>query len=670
MSWVDELLHASMTCVSDVRMTTNLSQGSPQMPASVSGRPGPIASLLHSALSVHLQGHMTQARTGYEQVLALEPCNFDALHLLGVLALQQRDPALAERLIARALKKAPKHAPAWNHRGVALKELKRFKDALDCYEQALLIDPNFSQAHCNKGVALKELGRLESAVACYEQALQLQSDYPEALSNRGNALHQLGRLGEALDSIDAALALRPQASDLHINRGIILQSLGLENEALASFERAVEMAPGQAQAHFNRGNALRALRRFDEAVHSYKLALTLEPDSAPISINLGVALQAMRRTSEALEIFDRLIALDPKNNQACVNRAVILQESHRLQEAIAQCDQLIERSPDLAPAHWNKAIALLLLGDFDRGWPAYEWRWRVEGLGIVQRSFVQPQWFGQETLAGKTILLHAEQGLGDTLQFCRYATPLHRLGARVLVQAPAALLPLLQGLPGVDQLLADGQDAPAGLQFDLHCPMLSLPLAFRTRPDTIPSPGRYLPPSVAKLQSWRGRLGPRTKPRIGLVWRGSTLHKNDGNRSLALAQLLAQLPERFDFYSLQKEIRSDDSQALLSSGLKHFGDLLQDWADTAALCDLMDLVISVDTAVAHLAGALGKATWILLPYAPDWRWMLGRSDSPWYASARLYRQERDCQWDPVLRRVQHDLLQMPLHDSQDSSSGP
>ena len=295
------------------------------------------------------------------------------------------------------------------------------------------------------------------------------------------------------------------------------------------------------------------------------------------------------------------------------------------------------------------------LQDFENGWELYEWRWKRENFTSRKRNFSQPLWLGVESLANKTILLHAEQGLGDTIQFCRYIPLVKKLGARVLLEVPKPLMELLEDFEGVDELLEAGKKLP---EFDYQCPLLSLPLSFKTELNAIPSPTPYLQSNAEKIMVWSQRLGAKSKHRIGLVWSGSTIHKNDSNRSLALADLINYLPQNFEYVSLQKEVRERDNEVLANSAIKNYSQQLIDFTDTAALCDLMDLVISVDTSVAHLAAALGKPTWILLPFISDWRWMLDREDSPWYESVKLYRQGEDREWEPVFERVARDLIEL------------
>jgi hypothetical protein len=341
---------------------------------------------------------------------------------------------------------------------------------------------------------------------------------------------------------------------------------------------------------------------------------------------------------------------------------VALQNLKRFSDAMVGFRKAFDLKSDYAEAHWNKSLLFLLTGDFDAGWELYEWRWKVPRVMRNLADFLQPLWLAQsefgglEGLAGKTILVHSEQGLGDTIQFARYLPLLADRGARVVFELPEVLLGTLQGMPGVSDFVVKGQALPAA---DFHCPLLSLPLAFNTTLESIPSPGPYLEADAGKVEQWSKRLGPKRRRRIGVVWSGNSQHKNDHNRSIPLESLLPQLPEQFDWVSLQREVREADQRVLeLHPGVRHFGAELEDFTDTAALCALMDLVISVDTSVAHLSGALGRPTWILLPYLPDWRWLLDREDCPWYSSAKLYRQQVSGGWGPVVAQVAHALSRL------------
>ena len=611
-----------------------------------------VAASFKQGLALHQQGQLAQAQLVYQQVLVKEPQHFDALHLSGVIAFQSKKPTLAVELIGKALEINPNDSAAYSNRGLALKALKRLEEALASFDRAIAIKPDYAQAYSNRGLALQDLKRLEEALASYDRAIEIEPDYAQAHFNRGNALQDLERGEEALASYDRAIAIKPDYAQAYSNRGLALQDLKRLEEALASYDRAIEIEPDFAKVHFKRGDALQELKRVEEALASYGRAIAIEPDYAQAYLNRGNALRNLKRVEEALASYDRAIAIKPDYAEAYNNRGNALQDLKRVEEALASYDRAIEIEPDYGGAYWNKSLVLLLAGEFAQGWDLYEWRWKYEGAQLKKPNFSQPVWLGTENISGKTILLHAEQGLGDTIQFCRYAKLVKTLGARVILEVPKALLGLLSELEGVDELIEEGKALPA---FDCHCPLLSLPLAFKTDLTNIPSPRPYLAASSQKTAEWAQRLGAKSKPRVGLVWSGSTGHKNDHNRSLALQQLLPHLPDCCEYVSLQKEVREVDLQVLEGSGIGHYERELKDFADTAALCQLMDLVISVDTSVAHLAGAIGKTTWVLLPYAPDWRWLLDRDDSPWYESVKLYRQDAGREWVSVLQAIEGDL---------------
>jgi hypothetical protein len=329
-------------------------------------------------------------------------------------------------------------------------------------------------------------------------------------------------------------------------------------------------------------------------------------------------------------------------------------ELFELDAALDSFDRAIAIKPDYHEARLHKSLALLFGGNFKSGWELYESRWNVDKFTSPGRNFAQPLWLGCESLDGKTILLHSEQGLGDTIQFCRYAPMVADLGARVIIEAEKSLAGLLEKITGVSEVVTKGSDLPG---FDYHCPLMSLPLAFKTELGNIPCPEKYLTSEPGKLAYWNSRLGPKTEPRIGLVWSGSNNNPKLSHRRLPLDSAIRQLPPGFQYVSLQTEVWDEDSSTLESAGnIIHFGDELNDFTDTAALCELMDIVISVDTSVAHLSGALGKPTWVLLAFSPEWRWMLDRDDSPWYPGMRLFRQGKIGDWTGVLEKLKSELL--------------
>ena len=385
----------------------------------------------------------------------------------------------------------------------------------------------------------------------------------------------------------------------------------------------------------------------------YEEVLAEQPAHAAALQGLGILSGQDGDLQRGIELLDRAIRLEPDNPVFHANRALFAKDLLRLPEAQAGLDRALALKPDYALAQYNQAMLLLLTGQFQPGWSLYESRFRSTR---TPRILSRPRWSGDEPLQGRTLLLHAEQGLGDTIQFCRYARLAQQRGARVLVEAPLPLVGLLQTLEGVTSIHAEGSSLP---DFDLHCPMMSLPLAFGTGATTIPAPAAYLQADPEMQARWAARLGPRTRPRIGLAWSGSAQNPNDTRRSIALAQWLPSLRPDIDCISLHKDLRPADAEALRAhGGIRHFGEAQTDFTDAAALAAEMDLVVSVDTSLAHLAAAMGRPTWVLLPHMPDWRWQLARVDSPWYPSARLYRQASPGDWAGVLAAVRHDLGQL------------
>ena len=448
-----------------------------------------------------------------------------------------------------------------------------------------------------------------------------------ALIPQAIALHRAHRVAEAKAIYERVLAENPNDFDaLHL-LGVVAQQEKDFERSRALIERAIQINPQHGSAYNNLGNTLKEMGLLEPAVHQFVRAVQLRPDMLEPISNCGNALKELGRPVQAIQCYEQALGLNPNHPEV----------------------------------HLNRALAKLMLGDFRAGFEEYEWRWQGEKLAPKLRQFPQPLWLGQTPLAGKTLLLHYEQGLGDTLQFCRYAPLLAAQGARVLLEVQRPLLHTLLRLPGVSVVIEKGAPLP---DFDLHCPLMSLPLACRTELDTIPLPQGYLSAHPERLARWRERLnapaGERTRPRVGLVWSGSTVHVNDRNRSLRLEQLLPHLPAGPAYYCLQKELRDVDRAALAQSDIPFLGDTLQDFDDTAALCTLMDVVVSVDTSVAHLSAALGRPTWVLLPHVPDWRWLLEREDSPWYASVQLLRQGPDRQWTTPLQRLHAQLQQLPL----------
>jgi tetratricopeptide (TPR) repeat protein len=499
-------------------------------------------------------------------------------------------------------------------------------------------------------------GASEPGPAHPASRLEAEPGHFEALFRSALTAAQSGHLRRAVELFDEALGLRPDHAPAHCNRGVALAELDDFAGALSSYDRAISVQPDYAAAYSNRGNVQKKLGRLQAALSSFDRAVAIKPDLAEAYVNRGAVLEELGQFGAALRSYDRAIALRPDlPAEAYLNRGVLLAQLNRLELAVASYDRAIAIKPDFAAAYVNRSMASLLAGDFAAGWIDYEWRWRDEtGTNAKERrEFSRPLWSGQQSLAGKSILIYSEQGLGDTLQFCRYVKPLAELGARVILEVQKPLATLLSGLAGVSHLVARGGILPP---FDYQCPLLSLPLAFKTRLESIPAATRYVHVDPTQAAQWRGKLPAAPGPRIGLMWSGNAMHRRDRYRSVALAELIRYLPAELQYVSLQKEVRESDLPALRSNAdMLNFADAQKDFSDAAALCECMDLVISVDTSIAHLSGALGKETWILLPFSPDWRWLLDRVDSPWYPTVKLYRQERSGDWSEVLARVSADL---------------
>ena len=426
------------------------------------------------------------------------------------------------------------------------------------------------------------------------------------------------------------------------------------DRAIQYYDEAIAADPSRAETYYKRANALRNLGRLEEAIAGYDAAIARKPDYAYAYCNRGVVQQNLGRFAEAVASFDKAAVLDPADPLVPYNRALLMQDFGRWDEALTGYDRTIALSPGHADAHFNRSLVQLFGGNFAQGWLDFEWRWKNAarlGIGAAAASFSEPLWLGQEPIAGKRLLLQSEAGLGDTIQFCRYATACAALGATVILEVQPALVDLLNTLEGVSRVIAKGTPLPA---FDYHCPLMSLPLAFKTTLDSIPAAPRYLSTDPAKVAQWRAALGARTRPRVGLVWSGNPNNLIDVKRSIPLAEWTPHLPREFQYFCLQNEVRAADQKTLATNPfIVDLGNM--NFVSTAAFCECLDVVLCVDTSIAHLSGALGQRTWLLLPAVPDWRWLRNRDDSPWYPSMRLYRQTVAGDWQDVFRRLATDL---------------
>ncbi|HKT93907.1 MAG TPA: tetratricopeptide repeat protein [Paraburkholderia sp.] len=639
------------------------------------------------AYAAHRDGRLDDAERDYRATLAADPVHVDALHLLGVLRHQRGQHAEAADLVRRAVALRPDDAALQLNLGNALKALGELEGAIERFRNALTLAPAFALAHYNLGNAYAVIGRHEDAMYAFGQAVRLQPGDASSHNNLGNALHALGRHAEAADSFRRALKIRPGHAGAHNNLGMSLNALGDSASAIEHFQKALRVEPRFVAAHFNLANTLDATGHHGEAVSAFETALSLQPHFAPALFGLGNALAALGRHDQAIGPYERAIGFDPKFALAWLALGAAHHALGRHAAALRAFDEALRVRPDLAAAHLNRALTWLTLRDFRRGLPEYEWRLdpaardvahanAPRGAGYVLPLPVNaqvasiaprttqsalPRWHG-EPLNGRTLLIEAEQGFGDTLQFVRFvplvaAAAAGSGNARVVLEVQRALVPLIA--PAAEAwrvtLVEQGASRPAA---DLHCPLLSLPLALGTSIDTLPARTPYLSASPAYGRKWRGSLGGQARRKIGLAWSGR-IQKHE-NRAIALAALEPLFAlEGIDWIVLQPDLSAAEHAALdahpRSRSIHRLGGKLQDFADTAAVIERLDAVVSIDTSIAHLAGALGAQLWVMLPFAADWRWFAGTDESPWYPRARLVRQPRPHAWADVVETVAREL---------------
>ncbi len=579
-----------------------------------------VASDLREGLRLHRAGRLPEAASAYQRVLAADPDNADALNLLSVI-----------------------FYAAGNH------EL-----AVTLAEKAVSAHPDYFAAHVNLGNALQAQNRLEEAVAAFQRAITLESGDSAAASNLASALNALGRHEQALASCVQALEGAQDFAPAHNNMGVALTGLGKLGEAVASYRKALSASPDYAEAHYNLGTALIEQGESAQALDHYERAVLLEPDDARMHCSLGDAQQTMGRLEAAITSYRNAVQIDPEYTDAHSNMGLALQAVGDLDAALACSRQALALEPESADLHWNLALVLLQKGAFEEGWREFEWRWKNPDFTTPWRDFPQPQWNG-EALDGRTILVHAEQGMGDTLLFVRYLPMVAARGGQVVLECRPPLARLLAAAGGVGRVAAHGEDLP---DFDCHVPLMSLARVFTTCLDTVPATVPYLaPPADTPAPA---PLAAADGLKVGFAWSGSTTFKANRVRSCEVEHFatLFDLPG-VSFFALQVGERASELARLPASDAVHdLGPELGDFADTAAAVAALDLVVSVDTALVHLAGAMGKPTWVLLASAASYLWLSEREDSPWYPTVRLFRQPDWGDWDAVFARVRRELAAM------------
>lgn len=662
--------------------------------------PAYLAAYLNKANLLQEIGRLDESLNAYESAIQIDKTCSEAIINAGLLLQRLGRDDEAIKKLQTVLEFNPNLPELHNSFGVIYRAQGKIDNAFESYHRAVTLEPNYSEAYFNRGVLLQETGQLDDAIKAYDNALRIKADHIEAYSNKAIIYRSFGDLESGLACLDKALEINDSFAEGHCNRGLILQGLRRYDEAIACYNRALELKPDYVEAMNNRGVILKDLGKFAEAMASFYVAISLKKDYADAYSNLGLVFQEIKQPDAAIMQYTKAIELKEDFAEAYFNRGVTLQKLddydaaikdyqtaiakknhfaqphnnlgvifHELQQldlSVLHFDQAIEDPGTTADASWNRSLVLLTQGKYLEGWKEYEWRRKASKSGVLKnRVFHKPLWIGNESLENKTILVVSEQGLGDTLQFCRYVPMLAKLGAKVIFEVQKPLLALMKGIGGVASMTTTGIE-PAE-PYDCYCPLMSLPHAFKTTLDTIPSTIPYIPSDQEKTEYWANKLGKKDKLRIGLVWSGGfrpdqpEVWATNNRRNLPLEKLIAFKDIDADFYSLQKgdpaesELVEVQKNGWDGPNIINYTSELNDFTDTAALIENLDLVIAVDTSTAHLAAALGKPTWILNRFDTCWRWLQEGEDSAWYPSVKLFRQKQQGDWDGVLNAIVRSL---------------
>jgi predicted O-linked N-acetylglucosamine transferase (SPINDLY family) len=633
-----------------------------QAPVHVSDR---AAEANQNGIAAIKAGRVDEAEAAFRQALQIRPDLAAAHNNLGTVLRLQTKLAEAEKCFQKALNLQPNYIDALSNLGVVLAEQNRLDEAVACFQKTVQLQPDYTSGHNNLGNVLKSQRKLAAAAACFRTALRLNPNYFEAHNNLGALLHdEEGKTAEAIACYEQALKLNPNYAEAHNNLGLVQKEQGKLDAAAASCRRALQLKPDLAEAHSNLGAILKEQGQLAEAVDSCKRALQLKPEFADGHNNLGNALMAQGCFDEAITCFKQAVRIKPDSATGQNNLGNALTELQRFDEAAVCYDRALQLQPNYNDGHVNRALLWLRFGDFAQGWPEYEWRLKTKAASANMPP--EKVWDGTP-LPGKSILLHAEQGLGDTIQFVRYAAKVKKLGMKVILECQEPLLKLLAGTLGVDRLITRGMPRPA---FNAHAPLLSLPGILKTNLSNIPVEIPYISAASALIERWRAKFRPIQGFKIGISWQGSRSYLGDRQRSIRLAEFapLAQVPN-VHLISLQKgagteQITEVKDQVPVLDLSKDLDEAAGPFMDTAAIMKNLDLIITSDTAVAHLAGALGVPVWVALPFTSDWRWLLDRNDSPWYPTMRLFRQQQRGKWNDVFTQMAGELQRrasQPIH---------
>jgi tetratricopeptide (TPR) repeat protein len=680
-----------------------------------------IEKALQTASAFYRKGDLSQAEQIFKKIREKKPNQQDALHFLGLISFLKRDFDLAIAYFQKELEHNPMSTDAYNNLGLSLhgkgevekailayqsalkyapnnslafynlanayKDIHNFDEAIVYYQKSIQQDPQFAEAYSNLGIVYIARGKIDEAVSCYQKALQINPHLAEVYNNLGFALQKKNLIEEAISCYQKALHFNPNLADAYNNLGNIFRTKGSFDKAIQYFQKSIQLSPASSNTYVNLANTYKEINQTEKAIHYYQKAIELNPDLPEAHADLGDILREQGAVDKAIEHFrkalqsnasdpkvlnnyglalydkgdpdgaisyyQKAIELEPRLVEAYNNYGLSLLEKGYPDKALDAYQRAITFKPEVPDTHLNMALVLLLKGDFKQGWAEYEWRWKAKAFMSQKFNFNQPQWDGSN-ISDKTILLHAEQGIGDTIQFVRYVLRVRQLGGKVITACREELKSLLVNDKHFGNVVSFQDPIP---DFDVHCPLLSLPFIFHTAIETIPAEMPYITADTAFINRWRDKIQPDNSFKIGVVWSGNPKYKRDRVRSCSLATF-APLAEYhgITFYSLQKGAGADQAKHP-PAGMKliDLTDEINDFSDTAALIAHLDLVISVDTAVAHLAGAMGKPVWILLPFVPDWRWMLDRKDSPWYPTMKLFRQPKPGDWNSVIDHMVEEL---------------
>ncbi len=610
-------------------------------------------------------GHFQHTEHLFRSILQRNPNNPNALHSLGIIALQKGNHDDAVELISKAIANNPQIPQYYHTLGLVFEILGKYKEAVAAYQKAVSIKPDYTEAYHNMAIALQSQHQYAAAVEKCKQAVSIKPDYAEAYNTMGFSLEKQQQFTEAITNYKKAIQFKADFAEAYNHLGVVLNTQERTSEAIEYYKQALHLDPNYAEVYNNMGIALKAKEQFTEAILCFEEAIKLEPDFAEAYYNLANSLRDETRCTEAIENYRQAVRLKPDYAEAYNHLGVVLNaqggyvENIENYEAIENYRRALQLNPDFAEAHWNLSLVLLRTGRLAEGWKEYQWRRNTKlDISTYPHSFEAPQWDGSG-FKNKRLFVHYEQGLGDTIHFVRYLPMVKARGGTVILEVRKPLYRLFQCFPGIDELVEASFDKKPDVMFDYHISLMDLPNIFATNLDTIPADIPYIHCCPTKAEHWRKKLtGPDLK--VGIVWAGSPSHGNDQNRSCVMKHFapLTNI-DGVRLYGLQKGETAEQVEELAEEiTIKNLGIEFEDFTDTGAVIENLDLVISVDTSVLHLVGAMGKPVWALLPFAPDWRWMLNRQDSPWYPTMKLFRQKNWGQWEPVFQEVAEELRTM------------